>query len=210
MLNETLDQANQHYLNGEYNLAKISYQDLVQENPGNPSLLINLANTEYKLENYGDAIRSYYQAKTISPRNKEANHNLAIVLNEIKLKQDPMLAYNGLSLFESLLLFLIFNLLYLVKKKLKFNTTLKFVVVLVLALSSINLAWLAYEQKNKKRVVITEISTKAYSGDNEAYSSLFELLDGQILELVKESSDWSQIKYDGELGWVKNSSYKRI
>lgn len=211
MLNkQSLEAANQLFLNSEYQLAKADYQGLLKDNPNNPMLMINLANTEYKLENYGKAIKHYYKAKTITPRSKEANNNLALLNNELRLKQDPMLAFNGLSIFESLVFFLIFNILYLVRKRLKFNSTLNFIVVLFLGISSANLAWLTYEHKTKKRIVITEISTKAYSGDNEAYSELFELLDGQILDLVKRDSQWSQIRYDSALGWIKNSSYEFI
>ncbi|MDD9898816.1 MAG: hypothetical protein OXU45_07445 [Candidatus Melainabacteria bacterium] len=211
MLNKAeLEAANQAYLNSDFALAQHSYQQLVKEEPHNPLLLINLANSEYQLENYGPAIQHYYQAKKFLPRSKEANTNLSIVLNEIQLKQDPMLAYNGLSLFESLVIFFVFNLLYLVKNKLKFNSSLKFLVIFCLAISSINLAWMAYEHKAKARVVVTEITTKAYSGDSEAYSELFEVLDGQILELVKAGDDWSQVKYGDQLGWVKNESYEVI
>ncbi|MBT6842450.1 MAG: hypothetical protein HOA17_01470 [Candidatus Melainabacteria bacterium] len=205
-----LESANQAYLDTDYQLAQTIYQEQTQEDPHNPMLLINLANSEYKTENNGKAIKHYYQAKKISPRSKELNNNLAIVLEEIKLRQDPMLAYSGLSIFESLIFFLVFNILYLLRKKLKFNSSLYFIVVLCLVVSSANLAWLAYEQKNIKRVVVTDISTKAYSGDSEAYSELFELLDGQILQLVKPGADWSQIKYGKSLGWVKNSSYELI
>ncbi|MDA0771378.1 MAG: hypothetical protein O3C63_00380 [Cyanobacteria bacterium] len=211
MLDESnLKDANQAYLDTDYQLAQTIYQELVQEHPHNPMLLINLANSEYKIENNGKAIKHYYQAKKISPRSKEVNNNLAIVLEEIKLSQDPMLAYSGLSVFESLIFFLVFNILYLMRNKLKFNSSLNFIVVLCLVISSANLAWLGYEQKNIKRVVVTDISTKAYSGDSEAYSELFELLDGQILQLVKPGPDWSQIKYGESLGWVKNSSYELI
>lgn len=205
-----LESANQAYLNSDFVLAQQEYQQLLNQDSHNPLLLINLANTEYQLENYGQAIKHYYQAKKIMPRSKEANTNLAIVLNETQLKQDPMLAYSGLSIFESLVLFLIFNLLYLLKNRLRLNHVLKFIVVLCLVSSSLNLLWMAYEHISKKRVIITEISTKAYSGDSEAYSELFELLDGQILQLVKPGTQWSQVKYGDQLGWIKNSSYQVI
>mgnify|MGYP000496966445 CR=1 FL=1 len=76
--------------------------------------------------------------------------------------------------------------------------------------SIVNLGFIYREQNITHYATITEISTKAYSGDSSAYSELFELLDGQIISVVKSGKNWSQIKYDGALGWIANDSFEAI
>ncbi len=209
-LNSKLELASSYYVNGDYQLAVEAYNELKQEYPANPLITVNLANSNYKLKNYGKAIRNYYQAKKIIPRDKELNNNLSIALNEIELKQPAMLAFNGVNLVESLILVLILNILFILRNRMHLPNAVKSILSILFILSVLNLAFVAYEQKLKHYAVVTEISTKAYSGDNDAYSELFELLDGQIVELVRPEADWSQIKYDGSLGWVRNESLETI
>lgn len=202
-----IQEAAKLYLSGDYYGAAKLYAKVDTENP---LLEINLGNSYYQLKSYGKSIRSYYEAKKIIPRNKEVNNNLSLVLNEIKLSQPNLLAYNGLSLFESSILFLVLNLLFIFKNKLKFANFIKVSIISLLLLSTINLVYVVYGQKIMKYAVITDISTKAYSGDNEGYSELFELVDGQIVEIVIPGKEWSQIKYQDTLGWVKNRNFDRI
>ncbi len=205
-----LELASSYYMNGDYQLAVEAYSELKQEQPDNPLITINLANSNYKLKNYGKAIQNYYQAKRIIPRDKELNNNLALTLKEIELKQPSMFVFNGLNLVESLILVLILNIVFIFRNRIRLSNSVKAILSILFVLSILNLGLLAYEQKNKHYAVVTEISTKAYSGDNEAYSELFELVDGQIIEIVRHGDNWSQIKHDGSLGWVRNESLGNI
>ena len=205
-----LELASSYYVNGDYQLAVEAYSELKQEYPANPLIAINLANSNYKLKNYGKAIQNYYQAKKIIPRHKELNNNLSIALNEVELKQPAMLAFNGINLLESLILVLVLNVLFIFRNRMRLPNAVKSILSILFILSILNLCFVTYEQKRKHYGVVTEISTKAYSGDNKAYSELFELLDGQIVELVRPGAAWSQIKYDGSLGWVENESLEII
>ncbi len=198
------------YLNGDYQSAADIYTELESDQASNPFIEINLGNAHYKLNNYGKAIKSYYQAKKIIPRNKEVNNNLSIVLNEVKLDQPAMMGFNVLNITESLILVLVFNLLFIFRNKLQISNLFKTIISIVFMLTIINLSFVAYEQRPQHYAVITQISTKAYSGDNDAYSELFELLDGQIIEIVRPGKKWSQIRYDGALGWVSNDSFEQI
>lgn len=203
-----VQEASKLYLSGDYYNAAKLYAKLDSKN--NPLVNINLGNSYYQLKSYGKSIKSFYEAKKIIPRNKEVNNNLSLVLNEIKLSQPNLLAYNGLSLLESSILFLLLNILFIFRNKLKLGNLIKVSISSLLILSALNLAYVAYEQKFRQYAVITDISTKAYSGDNEAYSELFELVDGQIVELVVIDKHWSQIKYQDTLGWVRNRNFDRI
>lgn len=205
-----LELASSYYLNGDYSLAVEAYTELKKEYPTNPLITINLANSNYKLKNYGKAIRNYYQAKKIIPRNKELNNNLSITLKEIELKQPTMFGFSGLNLLESLVLVLVLNILFIFRNRMRLANSLKAILSILFISSIINLGLVYREQNVMHYAAITEISTKAYSGDSDAYSELFELLDGQIVSIVKPGAKWSQIKYDGTLGWVSNESFEEI
>ena len=53
-----LELASSYYVNGDYQLAVEAYSELKQEYPANPLIAINLANSNYKLKNYGKAIQN--------------------------------------------------------------------------------------------------------------------------------------------------------
>jgi tetratricopeptide (TPR) repeat protein len=205
-----LELASSYYVNGDYTLAVEAYAELKQEYPTNPLITINLANSSYKLKNYGKAIKNYYEAKKIIPRDKELNNNLSIALKEIELKQPNMIGFSGLNLLESLILVLILNILFIFRNRMRLANSVKTILSILLMTFVINLALVYRQQNTMNYAVVTEISTKAYSGDNSAYSELFVLLDGQIISVVKAGKNWSQIKYDGALGWVANQSFEKI
>jgi tetratricopeptide (TPR) repeat protein len=205
----SIEAAEQAYLEGEYELAIKNYED-ISGFESNPFILGNIANAYFENSNYGKSILYFYRAKKIIPRSKELNKNLKIVLDEIKLQQTPMLAYSWLNLWESLVLFFIFNLFFLLRNKLFKRNSKKLVLILLFVISTLNLSWLYWEQKIQKHAVITAISTKAYSGDNEAYAEITELLDGQLILVLREEKDWSKIKVGQNIAWVRNDAIQKI
>lgn len=205
-----IEQAQDLYLNKEFDLAAESYDEIYDQDPSNPFPLINSANSYYQMKQYGTALGKYYKAKSVIPRNKELNHNLAIVVNEIKLSQPPMLSYSFMTWTEAFLIFLVFNILFLIKKKVFKQKTISFLISFFFLVSGLNFAFISYEQKVKKHGVINVTSTKARSGDDEAYAELFELYDGQIIDIVSQEKTWSKIKHQGSLGWVKNKNLEVI
>lgn len=205
-----IEQAQDLYLNKEYDLAAESYDEIYELDTSNPYPLINAANSYYQIEQYGTALGKYYKAKSIIPRNKELNNNLVIVTNDIKLSQPPMLAYSFMTWTEAFMIFLVFNILFLVKKKISKLKTLSFLISFLFLVSGLNFAFITYEQKVKKHGVVNTVSTKARSGDDEAYTELFELYDGQIVDIISQEKQWSKIKHQGSLGWVENQNLEAI
>jgi hypothetical protein len=92
----------------------------------------------------------------------------------------------------------------------KFPITVKWFVNIGFVVFLFATGYIMVEQKIKKHAVVTQISTPVYSGDNESYTEMFDLLDGQIVEIVREEKLWSQIQHKNNLGWVKKDSYERI
>ncbi len=208
---EKLQIATEYYQKADYQGAATVFEDLALENPENPFVLINLGNSHYRLQEYGLATKAFLRAKLIMPRNKEISNNLSLMQNEIKLEQPSLIAYNYMSFAESLIFVLIFNVLFLLRKQIFVSRpSLSFVVNLFFLLSIANAAFLGLSQKLQHKAVVTQISTMAYSGNSESFSELFELLDGQIVFLLHQENEWSQIKHSGEIGWVKNEDIEII
>lgn len=205
----SIEGAEQSFLDGDYELAVQNYIDIENANH-NPYILGNIANSYFKNSNYGKSVLYFYRAKKFIPRNKDLNKNLKIVLDEIKLQQTPMLAYSWLNLWESLIFFMIFNLLFILRNILFKKNSKKFLLILIFIFSTLNLSWIFYEQNIKKYAVITSISTKAFSGNNEAYAEIMELLDGQIVTVLREEKEWSKIKLGSNIGWVTNDAIEKI
>lgn len=205
-----LDQASETYLSKDYEESAALYDALTEQYPDNPFLLINAGNSHYKSKEYGKALGYYMHAKRMMPRNKEVNNNLSVVMDDIELNQPPIVTFSYVTWLESFLLFLVFNILFLFRKKLFSRSTQRMVFSFVCLLALLQFAYVSYEQKVKKLAVVTEVSVQAYSGDGIGYSKLFELFDGQIVEIMRREDEWSKIKIDGSLGWIKNTALEVI
>lgn len=200
----SLREAEEAYLNQEFDLSAQLYNELVKQNPHNPYLLINDGNSYYQMKSYGKAMSKYYKAKSILPRNKELNQNLKILNDAIELNQPALLSYSFLTCTESFTFLLIFNILFLLRHKITKNSMGRLFIIACFIIFSLIFGYTCWEQYAQKYAVVTSISTKAYSGDNEAYSELFELLDGQIVLATRKEENWSKIKTKNALGWVNN------
>ena len=71
-----LNQAAGYYIKNDFDLAATAYQEMLEEYPENPYLMINFANTQIKQKNFGKALAFYNRAKLLIPRNPELNSNI--------------------------------------------------------------------------------------------------------------------------------------
>ena len=205
-----LARAEKAYLEQNYAEASMLYAEIASKQPDNPFILINYGNTQFRLNKLGESLHKYYQAKQYIPRNKELNNNLGLALDKVKLSQPPMLSYSYLTWSEAFIFFLLFNVLFLFRKRITKNTTMRFVCILMFVVSLIGFGFISYEQKVQSFGVINSVNVQAYSGDDEGYSKLFELFDGQIVEVKQKQEEWSKIKVNNNLGWIKNENLKVI
>lgn len=211
MLNgELLKEANQAYLDADYEQAVNGYETALAGSKNNPYLQINLGNSYYQSQDYGKAILHYYRAKKQIPRNKDLNNNLSLALENIKLSQPSMLAYSWLSLTEIFILFFVLNLLFVLRKQFIRSTGLRFLLTTVFIISAALFSYIGYQQVIHEHAVITSVETTAYSGNNDGYSELFELLNGQVVQVMQKQAKWSKIRHGEQIGWVKNEALEVI
>ncbi len=205
-----VEAAQKLYLNGDYAEAAANYDSLLAKEPNNAYLLVNSGNADYSNGSYGTAIAKYYQAKKFIPRDKDLNHNLEMTLNAVKLEQPAMLGYNYMTLAESFILLLLANLVFIFRRKLLVKTALRYLAIVVFVFCLLNFGFIAYSQEIKNHAVVISSSAHARSGNNAAYPELFELLSGQIVEILREDSDWSEITKGDKRGWLSNTELDSI
>lgn len=176
----------------------------------NPYQLSNDAIESYDSQHYGLAIAKLYQAKKTLPRNRTINDNLSIIQDEIQLKQPVLLSYNCLSFSESLLILIAFTLIFVFRKVISKHHLIQFGIGVLYTLTLIICSATFVEQKLKHYAVIIEPSVESYSASDINSKRLFELLDGQIVEVLNREKRWSQISYDNKSAWVENSNLSSI
>ncbi len=205
-----VEAAQKLYLNGDYASAAINYDLLVKKESYNPYLLVNSANADYSNGNYGHAIAKYYQAKKLIPRDKDLNQNLDIALNAVKLEQPAMLGYAYMTLAESFILLLLANLIFIFRRKLLPKTALRYLAIVIFVFTLLNFAFITYSQEIKTHAVVVNSSSRAHSGNNHAYPELFELLSGQIIQVLRSDAGWSEVLKGSKRGWVPSSDLELI
>lgn len=207
MPNDTeLSVAENYYLKSEYELATEAYLGQLEIDAINPKILVNKSISEFKDGQYGAALVDLYRAKKLIPRDKKLNTNIELVQEELNLNQPNLSFLNYLTINELLIILLITNLFYVFRwritksKIMRFFISSVFVLVLVLSL---------YTYVNQEIIdyaVVQTSSSKVYSGNNDSFSEIGELLEGQVVKVKTKSDKWSQISYNKQLGWVKEEN----
>ena len=206
---DKLDSAQEFYLAGNYDLAADVYEDVIKQDPMNPYLLNNYANAKLKNKDYGEAIAGYYKAKMIVPRATELDNNLTMALQEVKLKQPQMLAFNLLTISEALIILILANLLLFFLKRVRSILPRSFILIFFLASLGLS-GYTLWMQKFNKYAVVKTVSAYTHSGNDEDYQKISELLDGQIIEVLVEQDNWSKIKGSTDIAWIQNFNIEPI
>jgi len=208
MLDKTqLASAQKLYVNGDYAAAIEAYEAL--DDATNPYLMINMANAYYKAGDYGKAAAKYYQAKRHIPRDADLNNNLGMLLDELKLNQPAMLGFGYMTVFEAFVFLLIANLLFVFRRKIVSKTALRYLLIVLFVFSLVNFIFIANNQVMKEHAVVVAAS-QARSGNGEEFPELFELMPGQIVDLVGHDSHWSELMVNGKRGWLADSRLEKI
>lgn len=207
MSDETeLKVAENFYLQGEFELATESYSGQIEADSVNPKILVNKSISEFKDGQYGAALVDLYRAKKLIPRDKKLNTNIELVQEELNLNQPVMSFLNYLTVNELLIILVITNLFYVFRWRLTKSKIMRFFIS---AVFSIILLFSVYTYVNQELIdyaVVQSSSLKVYSGNNDSFSEIGELLEGQIVRVKSKNDHWSQISYNKQLGWVQEEN----
>ena len=197
--------AEDYFLRQEYELATQAYQDYFDENP-NPKVLVNKAVAQFKYGKYGAALVDLYRAKKDIPRDKKLNTNIELVQQELNLNQPDLSFLNYMTINEVLIVLLVTNLFYVLRWRISRSKIMRFFVSSVFVIVLIFATYTYVNQEVIDYAVVQSSSLKVYSGNNDSFSEIGELLEGQVVKVKARHDDWSQIDYQKQLGWVKDEN----
>ncbi|MBK9097859.1 MAG: tetratricopeptide repeat protein [bacterium] len=230
-VDELMQQASNHYRNGEFDKAIVIYKQLRQDNYEGSSLYYNLANSYYRIGKLGYAILNYERALKLTPSDEDVKHNLAFAnLNTVDRIQ-PLPTFFLFEWWESLLASLsingwtytvfIFYMLLLVliviyffaktisQQKLILFSGLGVLVVLILTISLL-IVKINREQTVIGGVVIEQSITVKTSPDSQS-TDAFVIHEGLKVNLEDQLDEWIKIRLaDGKVGWIEKTAVERI
>lgn len=225
----SLESAQQAYRNGEFELAIINYQGLLNQGYENYEIYYNLGNSYYKLNQIANSILNYEKAKKLNPSDEDIDFNLNIAklqtidkiepIPELFLTQwyrnivgffssDNWFLLSILAIILSLISFIL--IVYLINfRKL---TIPIFLIFIVLSLISIKFGYdqLADETDNSFAIIMNP-TVYVKSAPSSSSTDLFILHEGTKIQVVEEDRNWQKIKLaDGNEGWITEENISRI
>jgi hypothetical protein len=225
-LHALLFRANQAYLEDRYEEAAALYETIVEQGHLNGHVFFNLGNTYIRLGELGKAILNYKKAIVLLPRDGDlkANFQYARSLARDRIEgASPSLWntlafwYFGMNLWELLIAFALFNLLfwasalfnlYRESEWAKWGLWLSLLLTLVLGIS----AGLKYRETFQNAGgVLLEDEAPVRAGFSRNDTTLFVLHEGAEFTLLDEEQGWWKITLaDGKKGWVTSESVGRV
>ena len=218
---------NEHYMNGEYELAIDKYQLVIDSGFVSSELYYNLGNAFFKSHKLTMALVQYERAKLLDPDDEEINHNLEMarqyVVDEIEVLPEWQLKkwFRSIVGIESvdnwaitsiltfilmlglLLVFLFSNRMVL--RKISFGLSM-----LLLVISLTTFLFAGFQKKmvyNHNYAIIISPSVTIKSSPDESGTELFQLHEGTRITIVDELAGWREIKLaDGNVGWLKEEN----
>lgn len=214
-------EGNQAYQKGDYELAKRSYLNCIEQGVGTASVYYNLGNAYFRMDSLGKAILYYESALRLDPGNSDIRHNLKHAENrkidqlDSELEENPVLhaifrIHHGWSLKTQLILLLIFAwlaaillfvLLRLQNPKGRSWAMVGLAVVAALgAPGALSAGYKIWVLETVQKGVVTVRATDVYSGPGKQYQVLNELHEGTSFEVLSVKGDWVSIKVDNRIG----------
>lgn len=222
-INTIWNQANKEYQEQDLETALEDYLQIYNQGYTSFELYYNIGNIYTKLDSVGKAILFYKKAELIEPSNEDLKHNLNIVLAKKINQIEPLLPPFSELVKTRLgklthpitwaILSIIFSFgimaLFFLQRRGKINNhsfALGVITLSILIGVTIYLGRISSYVKNIKHGLIVSERAWMYSAPNGDGKELFQLSQGDFLEVQDDFEDWLEIKLDdGSKGWVKNS-----
>jgi hypothetical protein len=219
-----LEKANSLFIDGKYQEASETYENILKLGYESSDLYYNLGNAYYKQNVISQSILNYEKALLLAPNDDDIKYNLELcnrlVIDQIetlpvffitgwiqKLKNlfsSDLWAAISIVLFTLALTFISF---YFYSKGISFKK-LSFWLGFVLAVfSSISFVF-SNQQKNTiisgKTAIVLSPSVTVKSSPDASGTDLFVIHEGTKVSIDDNISEWSEIKLsDGSKGWIK-------
>ncbi len=226
-----LEQANQLYLQNDFQGALNEYRKVESSGFGSSTLYYNLGNSYYKLGQIPSAILYYERARLLNPRDEDILFNLNLA-NQLVVDQiNPLKVFFLRSWFDSiasllkpdtwgiigLLSFLILAAIAIAlyatqgKRLRKTGITLGSVLIFFIGLS---LAFGTISNRtlnHRKYAIVFAPTLTAKSSPDASGTDLFVIHEGLKVRITETVGGWSRIRLpDGNEAWVPDSAVTRI
>lgn len=221
------ENANNHYINGEYEASIAAYNEILDTGMESGDLYYNLGNAYYKNGQLPYAILNYERALLLKPHDKDIQYNLELAYTQTTDKIDKVgeflmsqwvksfrnkatsdfWAYVGIGCFILTLIgaaFFIYSR-SVVLKKLGFYFSLIFLLHVMVTFS------FAYKQKNKQinrtHAIVFSPSATVKSSPDESGTEIFILHEGTKVKVISTLGTWKEIEMgNGNVGWIQEDA----
>lgn len=226
---QTLEEANQLYLQGNYRRAAEMYELVAEEQPS-ATVYYNLGNAYFKDSLLAKSIISYERCLRLDPKHEDAKHNLLFaeqhIVDRINESQTFFLltwmqAFRDLMrehvwLLCSLVLFALFCALMLcfaLVQSVQVRKPAFYVAWVALLFSIISLCcFSSLHQRDTQReeAIITQGIVNAKSAPDRTGTDLFTLHEGSKVTIKQTENDWVNIRIGSHEGWIPAKYLERI
>ncbi|MCB2196182.1 MAG: tetratricopeptide repeat protein [Bacteroidetes bacterium] len=226
-----LTQANQLYVDGNYQEATETYQKIIDLGYESSELYYNLGNAYYKQNVISRAILNYEKALELDPNDEDIKYNIELANRFVvdKIEVLPVFFITGWirsirNIFcsntwaiLSILMFiamLVFLAIYLYTRGLGVKRV-AFWLGFVLFIGSLVSFIFSYQQKQKilseNTAIVMSPSVTVKSSPDASGTDLFVIHEGTKVWIDDKISNWNQIKLsDGSKGWLRAEDIETI
>lgn len=229
--NQLFDQGKEAYKNENYAQAIENWNKILETNEASANLYYNLANAHYKLNQIGPSIYYYEKALQLNPTDRDIKNNLRFAENAridaieplpksvFRKWYDSLAGFLGydqwavVAVMASFVVAILFLTYYFSvrenQKRIFFASGSVALIVLVLA---ITMAFLTYNESNKRQEAIIFASRVDIKSEPRMGSSTtFSLHEGTKVDITAEDGDWFRIYLaDGKDGWILKENLKEL
>lgn len=223
--------ANQLYLDGNYEEALERYRQIKNSGKLSGELLYNIGNTYFKLNNIGKSILYYERASKFIPGDEDLQNNLSLAnLNTVdKITPIPELFYIkywksfqnlfslngwGYVFLASYFIIVFLIILRMFIRNIRTAVFLKRVLYLFIVISVfilISIGSILYRNKTTVEAVIMSEVIPVFSTPSVDGTELFTIHEGTKIRILEESGTWVEIKLpDGKVGWLDRKAVEII
>jgi len=229
-VDELFQQANDAYVDGQYELAAELYEEVAQ-NHLCFELEYNMGNAHYKLNHIGESILHYERARLINPLNGDLRANL--LLAELRaIDRIEALPGVGIDRLVSVIFAGNLYLVWLILSLVTWTTAFVFIAINLrwgvslskpflrggaVVSAALSLVFLLFLYATNKRIsksssaIVMDSRVEVRSMPGELGMSLFQLHEGTKACIVSKENEWTQVKLDnGNVGWVLTSAIEPI
>lgn len=215
------EEGNRLYAEGDFEGARKSYEEAVDEGARDPAVFLNLGHAEYKIGRPALALINYKRALALDPAQDAARQSLEHVEKElgqnlggVGFDAGRYISYDLLALVGSLLVWGgLLVLLYAVFSKGKRGALASFgILAALLGATAVALAW-----KGDSRVALLQISivtseTQAHASPSENSQRQGSLKIGDPVRVIAGNEEgWSFVELPNDLkGWVRSDALQPV